>query len=233
MTYYCERCRQDLYGYPKININGQIYCYRCSEAVVKEISKQEVDDFKKSLPYKEFIDSKNNYLRELQIWEEKSKQLKSKNWSLAIYFGIPLMIFLRNWDKGKITLTGDTTVDIILCILYFIIAGIINIKIENKREIKFNLSNPKPIFSLIEPRSDFKVNSFLLPNDGSQTNPDEYPLNIYNRDDYTCQKCGIKKELKDLRLLTLRRYSKSQTYDPTVKITICAKCLQDNDHKDF
>jgi hypothetical protein len=233
MSSYCERCRLDLFGYPKIKIDYKIYCYRCSRAVVREIRKDKLRDFKTSKVYKDFIENKYKYERDLKIWEDKFKKAKNKYDALIMYLvGFPvLVIFFKGaWKRGEVEITGDRTIDLILIISYLVIATIILLTKIVKNENHFVSSNPKPTLNFKEPIPDQKVKSGLLPNDGSQVNPEECPIILFERDDYTCQECGVKKERRELSLFQIAKNAGNNPFDPTTQITVCDNCFQDLRH---
>lgn len=230
MLYNCERCRHDLYGKPKIDIEGRIYCYRCSKIENIEIRKLKIANFQKGPVYQEYNEKKLKYEKELFSWERKKAELTIKTNNSWYFLGVfAIGSILRSLWKGKLMITGDTTVDIILVIVFLIIVVAISSNRDDKKEREFSLSNPKPTFLLKEPRTNISAIFHLMPNDGSQVKPEEYPLSIYNRDNYTCQKCRKEKDLGDLRVKELIPNSNDKIIDPTTMITICSECLGDKD----
>src|SRR6266498_5143220 len=215
----CYKCRQLLIGKPKIEIEGQPYCYKCAKSEVKNRDIAAITN-----SFTEFDQKKKDYLQRKQIFYDQHNVWRNKRDAhcklgrLGCVAGIVLATAL-----GIVASLFSLKLIWVGLIVAFISYLIGSIHIEGRRHAQFIIENPEPIFSDDAPIFDFgtdRVKHRPLETDGTPLSKN-YREEILKRDNNTCQNCGKKKQRRFLEVHHIIPRSKGGKDDPTNLITLC------------
>lgn len=204
----CKKCGELLKGKPKINVEGNIYCFRCAKEQIK--AREEI--------------------RECAIMSHRATiQWKNEEWSMKLdrytklgkpgrFVGVIFAIISYSIAEVYTRIGGGLGI-IIAFLIWISIWSII----KENRKAKFISQNPKPIIDDIPdiPEIDY----YLMEPDRKYSINSRYRENILERDEFKCQLCGKRKRAQsDLEVHHVEPKAFGGTDDPTNLITLCKHC---------
>lgn len=217
----CNNCDKNLFGKPKINVEGIVYCFGCAKKIEKEINKQRREIF-----YKDVARRKIEYDLNKEIYSKQTNEWWSKREE-----------YVGQGRLGFITLCCIVIViGIISEILYkgagffaFIFSAIISFKISSaktKNKIAdFEKNNPPPPkFTESDPQNErVKLCSHhIIGPDGVSFKSIKYREEVLRRDAFKCQNCG--NGPNKLEVHHIVPIASGGSDDPTNLITLCIYC---------
>jgi hypothetical protein len=231
----CSECSEDLFGRPKIGIEGNVFCYRCAkrkELVLKAAKEKEADS-KYQLELASFVERRIDFEGKYAIWERRRCEYVGSFfrirliWALGGY--LVWLPYLLGFTFFFLVMTSEANGwDAFAAWIIGFAGGIYLVGkvplLESKLTEEFCKKNPQPLFSESYPRRHpVVVEKSLLPPDGSTLENEDYRPYILRRDDFRCQACGVKPPLPadDLEVHHVLPVSKGGLDDPTNMITLC------------
>jgi hypothetical protein len=222
-VWLCSNCSDNLFGKPKIDLEGVIYCFRYAKQAVNSINSERYKIKKRiyESQKQEYDLEKANHQKAMAEWFSKQtsfiEQYKIGFWqSVGIIFTLGFIVntFYPGTGLGFFVLIGTA-------VIWFILSS----KITQKRELQFRETNPIPIFDGKEPKLySSEVSYVLIDPDGSKFNLIKYRDEIFDRDNFTCQKCGKKETSDKLEAHHIKPVVSGGLDDPTNLITLCINC---------
>ncbi|MCL4502903.1 MAG: HNH endonuclease [Deltaproteobacteria bacterium] len=218
----CRKCGDNLFGKPKINIGGEIFCYKCSkdEVVLREQSLLEKAKINYEHEFEIYSRAKAKHDNEYSDWWQKRREYAGSIGNYGCGFSIGATVVL--WILFNEIQKGLGFIGVIIAIIIFIIF----VDIEKRRYAKFEASYPEPKF--VQPHPTLNpitpIDHFPHDHNGSSLAKKDYRDEIIRRDNLTCQICGQKKRKNNLEVHHIIPQSKGGSDDPTNLITLCKFC---------
>lgn len=219
---HCCKCEDNLCAKPKINVEGQIHCFRCAKKEEADRSRVAWDALSKDKLKKEIYDEKKSEFNvELNEWTRlRDEYCRSGamgcHWWIALAATLALLSALVN--------LGCVWVGAFIAFVWYVaLSG----DIRERRLKEFSNQYPIPVFSESAPTPSHlprAMKHHVVIADVQQIPDQNYRKKILNRDDYTCQCCGNEKSRRDLEVHHVMPRSKGGTDDPTNLITLCKHC---------
>ena len=219
---HCARCGADLLGKPKINVEGNIYCYSCSKSEVSERKTVLRETARRQYEHEKGIydKAKGHHDARYAAWSENLRAYVDLGYlGYALAIGAAVLLYNISAEIAK----GWGFIGVVIA---FILWAKISSSIKQKRDGEFRAINPEPKLDMAEPKlgSVSPVNHSPHDHDGSSLATTKYREEIIRRDNLTCQVCGKKKQRKNLEVHHIIPKSKGGTDDPTNLITLCKYC---------
>jgi hypothetical protein len=222
----CWKCGDNLFGKPKINVRGCIYCYKCSKTEVAQREQFLRKQAKERYEYEMAIYKQAKYIHanEYAVWWKKRQayigSIENIGCGFVIGGTIALCLIINNYQKG------EGFLGVIIGFIGLIIWVKISSYIVNKRNNEFCILNPEPKFVKVEPTLSgiSPIDHSFIDHDGSSLDKKIYREEILRRDNLTCQVCGQKKRRTNLEVHHIIPRSKGGTDDSTNLITLCKYC---------
>ena len=194
----CTSCGQDLIRKPKINVEGAIYCFRCSKQTVadKHAARRDAAEVQHGREIESYMGEKAKFDKAYQEWSRKRSEFidaEMPGWVAGVS-GMVVCYFIGEDIKKGIGLLG------VICGL--VIWAIVALRVSNKRDSEFRSLFPAPMFALPYPPSP-KVSPVVhKPHFDAESDLQIGNLReeILRRDKLTCQACGQKKQRKNLEV---------------------------------
>jgi hypothetical protein len=226
----CTSCGQMLHGKPKINVEGTIYCYRCSKKEVMErrLAQARIADVKHTQEINVYNLAKVKLDEALKAWRAKQREFIDTDlpgWRTAIAVATISYIIANDLQKG-LGLLG--------VILGLIVLLVVFLRISNRRDSEFRSLYPQPTSDLPYPLRQTLIPVRHSPHahDGSTLQSVNYRPEILARDSLICQACGQKKQRKNLEVHHITPRASGGSDDPTNLVTLCRQCHDREDWYD-
>jgi hypothetical protein len=212
-----------LAGKPKIEIEGQPYCYKCAKLEqltrdVAAITRTRTEFAQRERGYEHrkqaFYDQHDEWRRQRNAY----CKLGQPGCVGGVILTVALGVFASTFSV-KLIWVGL----IAASLSYLVFASYV----ERRRHSQFIIENPEPKFSEDAPVDNLvptRVQHRLLESDGTRLSSRNYREEILKRDNNTCQRCGKKKQRRFLEVHHIIPRSKGGTDDPTNLITLCHHC---------
>lgn len=218
----CTSCGQDLVGKPKINVEGSVYCYRCSkeEVEARRQAKRQAAHAQYERERRVYDEAWEKFDKKIQVWREERDNFISAGapgCALGI-LGAIVCYFVVEFYAKRMGIIG--------VILVFFLWRINLAGLRKQRETQFCSLNPAPKFNFPYPQRPRVSPVGHMPHgpDGSTFRAANYREEILRRDNLTCQVCGHKKRRINLEVHHIIPRAKGGTDDPTNLITLCKPC---------
>jgi hypothetical protein len=221
----CIKCNNNLYGKPKINVDGYIYCFRCAKQWVVNINDQRYRKAKDIfyIRKKEYDKRRTIYEGLRSEWHDKYIQFIEQG-RIGFWPSVLVILFIgimaNQFDQGK----GLGFLSVIASAAVWIM---FSLKKTKKREAEFIKKSPEPIFGESEPIFEGykEVKHFLMGTDGSSFKSNNYYRDeVLRRDNLECQKCGTKHRKDNLEVHHIIPVASKGLDAPTNLITLCIYC---------
>jgi hypothetical protein len=216
---YCSRCNDNLFGKPKIDVDGSCFCYTCAkkEVATREKERREEAQNQYYSEKKAYDEARAAFTNENADWVKRRQEfVGTYGCALAIVSAVILSYLVNQlFSIGFAGVIGA-----------FIFCGFVAETVQDIRDAKFRAIAPEPILESNEPKLQTVdlVDHFPLDHDGSTVSKDSYRKKILLRDKNTCQVCGKRKEIHNLEIHHIIPRAQGGSDDPTNLVTICKHC---------
>lgn len=226
----CVDCDKKLFGYPKIHLEGQVYCFFCAKKEFRklsEYSQSRADEYYDKLTEK-YEDEKKDVQEKVRVWRSERSKYVAKSSRSA--FGVIVLIVACG---SIVTYTYFTWVETFFIFISSLFLGKKYIRSEQERiEKQFKKSNPSPYRGVerpLQPLPDVVAHRPLT-NDDSPFIRSGYREAILKRDKHICQACGKRKHRMNLEVHHIIPRAQGGSNHPCNLVTLCLQC---HDHEDW
>ncbi len=227
--YTCSKCDKRIGNKPAILIDGNRYCYKCSQKALAEIQNGKYRDSRRQYETAEikFQEAKNDYEEELKIWNEDfEKATRINRASKAPIYWVVIIAFAVVGHLA-VSSRGILWGMILGCVFIFWDYGRLLNEDRKKEDLlkrEFLSRNPKPHLTKVMPDTPTIEKSFNIPSHEAN-DIDSYNRNaILRRDKLQCQRCKKKRDRNDLEVHHIIPRSRGGTNDHKNLITLCKWC---------
>jgi hypothetical protein len=224
-TQVCNNCYDNLFGKPKIDVESVIYCYHCAKQKVQFINSERHETSKRLYEQikQEYEQRKANHQIAMAEWYSKRTPFVEQG-RIGFWPSVGLVIVIGLMTNQLVPGKG-------LGLLAFIVSAIIwcyiSFKKTRRKEMDFQKKYPAPKFGESDPKYEgFKaVYHYLMNPDGSKLKSiKNYRIEVFYRDNFTCQNCGNSEKTDDLEVHHIMPVALGGLDDPTNLITLCIRC---------
>ena len=197
----CGSCRANLWGKPKVDVEGTEYCFCCAKKAVAQYESRRAE-----------------YENAHTGWDRKRKEYVERNEG-PIWLVPPIVsLLLASILAGVFVLLG-------------VIPGLglswtVSRWLSRRREEQYARISPEPTLCGTTPICPVvgRPKYFLLPPDGSSLDNGPHREQILRRDRFTCRKCEKRADACELEVHHILPKSKGGIDDPTNLVTLCLHC---------
>jgi DNA-directed RNA polymerase subunit RPC12/RpoP len=205
--YECSECNKNLHGHPKINVEGNIYCYSCAKEVVAAL------DHATEIKHAKEVKVHDIQYERWKNWDEKRKlAVPSTNTQMYITLGVAIGCAVLMANPIFFLLPG-LVVGFIVNQLYF-----------NSQKKEWIRSHPEPVFPTSPSNRFVRDRIELVGGVGGTPLSSGYQKKILEQDGYKCQICGEVFPADQLEVHHIKPQAKGGRHYPANLVTLCWCC---------
>ncbi len=205
--YECSECNKNLHGHPKINVEGNIYCYSCAKEVVAAL------DHATEIKHAKEVKAHDVQYERWKNWDEKRKlAVPSTNTQMYITLGVAIGCAVLMANPIFFLLPG-LVVGFIANQLYF-----------NTQKKEWIRSHPEPVFPASPSNSFVRDRIELVGGVSGTPLSSGYQKKILERDGYKCQICGEVFPADQLEVHHIKPQARGGRHYPANLVTLCWRC---------
>jgi hypothetical protein len=226
----CCMCSKTQKNKPTIVIDGNTYCYKCSEKAKRRVTKSVYEEL-----WEKYRAEKVQYDKDWKSFQEKKNKWEEEKWQAirmpedATLNPKYLIVSIISAMIGfSISSAGGLILGLIVAFIYYIFAE--GEKDSQRRESREKLEkeyegkNPPPHFNKIMPNKPNIKDSFETAIEGDQSELKYSRNKILSRDKYQCQRCGKKCNAEKLEVHHIIPRSQGGKDIADNLITLCKYC---------
>jgi 5-methylcytosine-specific restriction endonuclease McrA len=221
---YCEKCGEEIQNKPNINVEGKIYCFRCSKTIVVEKQhsyESQVQD-KYSNDLSDYFNNERSFQNKTAKWKRKFRPYEILCIALSCILFIMVSPFLNMLilkQLGSKWAGLGYLIGFILSLIIWSVLSTVLYGYYSKRNPEPHSEHALPVKPIVP-----QVAHYPMINNEVEIISAELREFILKRDNMICQNCGKKKRKTNLEVHHIIPRSKGGTNDINNCVTLCKYC---------